>query len=73
MSMSRVTDLDSQEVVDYCANEACGNEIYFGQSVWKIGRDLVCSSECLLAQLKAKPVVAGKDTEKGGEGIEHNS
>lgn len=59
--MSKVLDLECQEVVDCCANEACGNEIYFGQPVWKIGHDLVCSSECLLKQLGAKTVIAGKE------------
>lgn len=57
----------SREVIDYCANEKCGKEIYFGQPVWKIGHDLVCSSECLLKQLGAKTVIAGVDSMKGGE------
>lgn len=37
----------TNEVIDYCSNEACGAEIYFGQA-------------CLVAKLGAKTIVAGK-------------
>lgn len=54
----------SKEVIDYCANEECNKEIFFGQPVWKIGYDLVCSTNCLLRQMGAKTVIAGRDDDK---------
>lgn len=51
----------SKEVIDYCANEECNKEIFFGQPVWKIGHELVCCSSCLLRMAGAKTVIAGRD------------
>lgn len=52
---------DSTEVIDICANPECNSEIYFGQPVFKIGHDLVCSGKCLMKMLGAKTVIAGKE------------
>jgi hypothetical protein len=51
----------TKEIVDYCANEACGAEIHFGQPVYKVGKELVCCGRCLVAKLGAKTVIAGKE------------
>lgn len=59
--MSKVLDLVNDDVIDYCANEACGAEIHFGQSVFKVGYELVCSGACLVAKLGAKTVIAGQE------------
>lgn len=56
-----VIDLDSNEVIDICADPDCNSEIYFGQPVWKRGHDLICSSDCLLRVLGAKTVIAGRE------------
>jgi hypothetical protein len=53
-------DTGSSDVIDYCANEECGAEIHIGQSVLKIGHDLVCSGACLIKKLGAVTVIAGK-------------
>ncbi|EHB65233.1 hypothetical protein [Paenibacillus lactis] len=65
--MSRVTDLIADEVIDYCANGECGHEIRFGQPVWKIDFELVCSSSCLLKKLGAVTVIAGKEVKQESE------
>lgn len=54
-------DLSAEDVIDYCANEDCGAEIHFGQPVFRIGSDLVCSSACLAKRLGAVKVTAGKE------------
>ncbi len=59
--MSKVLDLKAEDVVDYCANEACGEEIHFGQPVYKVGHELVCCGSCLVAKLGAKTVIAGRE------------
>ncbi|WP_110933287.1 hypothetical protein [Paenibacillus bouchesdurhonensis] len=53
-------DLEN-EVIDICADPDCNAEIYFGQPVWKKGHDLICSTPCLLRQLGAKTVIAGRE------------
>ncbi|KZS48096.1 hypothetical protein AWU65_20280 [Paenibacillus glucanolyticus] len=59
--MSRVLNLAAEdEVLDYCANETCGKEIYFGQLVTKIGHELVCSGKCLVEKIGAVTIIAGK-------------
>ncbi|MGO4787004.1 hypothetical protein AB4124_06195 [Paenibacillus sp. 2KB_20] len=58
--MSKVRDLIADEVIDYCANELCGKEIYFGQPAWKIDFELVCSAPCLIKKLGAVTVIAGR-------------
>ncbi|MCM3041684.1 hypothetical protein M3201_18480 [Paenibacillus motobuensis] len=63
--MSKVLDLQSDEVIEICANPECNSEIYFGQPVFKIGHDLVCSGKCLMKQLGAKTVIAGKEDKDG--------
>lgn len=60
--MSKVLDLQSTEVIDHCANEECGSEIYFGQACYQIGHELVCSGGCLIKKLRAKTVIAGRDS-----------
>lgn len=52
---------DAKKIIDYCANEACGTEIHFGQPVYKVGHELVCSGRCLVAKLGAKTVIAGRE------------
>lgn len=59
--MSKDLNLTADEVVDYCANEACDSEIRFGQAVFKVGHELVCSGACLVKRLGAKTVIAGKE------------
>jgi hypothetical protein len=59
--MSKVLDMVAPDVIDYCANEECGEEIYFGQPVLKIGHELVCSGQCLMKKLGAVTVIAGKE------------
>ncbi|WP_236575981.1 hypothetical protein [Paenibacillus sp. USDA918EY] len=49
------------EIIDYCANEACGAEIFEGQPVTKIGHELVCSGKCLMQKIGAVTIIAGKD------------
>lgn len=66
--MSKVLDLQSDEVIEICANPDCNAEIYFGQPVFKIGHDLVCSGKCLMKQLGAKTVIAGQNREDDAEG-----
>lgn len=51
----------TQEVIDYCANPACGAEIYEGQACMQVGHELVCSGACLVAKLGAVTVIAGKE------------
>ncbi|WP_068779630.1 hypothetical protein [Paenibacillus sp. GM2] len=63
--MSKVLDLQSVEAIEICANPECNSEIYFGQPVFKIGHDLVCSGKCLMKMLGAKTVIAGRDTDGG--------
>lgn len=58
---------DAKEIVDYCANEACGAEIRFGQPVYKVGHELVCCGRCLVAKLGAKTVIAGKESNDPAE------
>ncbi|OPA76975.1 hypothetical protein BVG16_15830 [Paenibacillus selenitireducens] len=53
-------DTGSSDVIDYCANEECGAEIYVGQPVLKIGHELVCTGACLLKKLGAVTVIAGE-------------
>ncbi|MEK5479920.1 hypothetical protein NYE70_23780 [Paenibacillus sp. FSL R5-0407] len=48
------------EVVDHCANEECGAEIYFGQDCYQVGHELVCSGGCLVKKLRARTVIAGR-------------
>lgn len=60
--MSKVLDLKAEDVIDYCANEACGAEIRFGQPVYKVGHELVCSGRCLVTKLGAKTVIAGRES-----------
>ncbi|MGG3278895.1 hypothetical protein [Paenibacillus solani] len=58
--MSKVLNLEAEdEVIDYCANETCGKEIYFGQKVTKIGHELVCSGKCLVEKIGAITIIAG--------------
>lgn len=59
--MSKVLDLQSEEVIEICANPECNSEIYFGQPVFKIGHDLICGATCLMKQLGAKTVIAGRE------------
>ncbi|MNC62387.1 hypothetical protein D3C81_667030 [compost metagenome] len=59
--MSKVLNLASDEVIDHCANEECNSEIHFGQSVWRVGIELVCSSSCLVKKLGATKVFAGEE------------
>ncbi|BFH60717.1 hypothetical protein [Paenibacillus azoreducens] len=59
--MSKVLDMVAPDVIDYCANEECGAEIYFGQPVTKIGNELVCSGKCLIKKLGAVTVIAGRE------------
>lgn len=51
--MSKVTDLQSQEVIDFCSNEECGAEIVFGQQATKWGKDLYCNMGCLSRDIGA--------------------
>lgn len=62
--MTKQPNPDSTEVIEICANPDCNSEIYFGQPVFKMGHDLVCSGKCLMHMLGATTVIAGKeDTE----------
>jgi len=65
--MSKVLDLTVDEVIDYCATSECGAAVHFGQPVWKIGRDLFCSSGCLLKGLGATKVTAGEEVGQENE------
>lgn len=58
--MSKVLDQVSQEVIDYCA--PCKSEIMFGQRVWKVGNEFCCSVPCMVQQVNAKSVIAGKES-----------
>ncbi|MBA9086981.1 hypothetical protein FHR92_003461 [Fontibacillus solani] len=57
----------TNEVLNYCANESCNAPIHFGQAVFKVGHELVCSGKCLVAKLGAKTVTAGKEEPEGNE------
>ncbi|GIO34379.1 hypothetical protein J2TS6_55200 [Paenibacillus albilobatus] len=59
--MSKVLETVVPDVIDYCANEACGAEILEGQPVTKIGHELVCSGKCLMQKIGAVTIIAGKD------------
>lgn len=59
--MSKVLDINRTDVIDYCANENCGAEIFVGQPVTKIGHELVCSGKCLMQKLGAVTVIAGRE------------
>ncbi|MNW64422.1 hypothetical protein D3C74_427040 [compost metagenome] len=59
--MSKVLDLQSNVVIEICANPECNAEIYFGQPVFKIGHDLVCGATCLMKVFGAKTVIAGRE------------
>lgn len=59
--MSKVTDLQSQEVMDYCANEDCGAEIIFGQQAAKRGRDLYCNMGCLCQAIGAAVITVNDE------------
>lgn len=50
-----------KEIIDYCANEKCGKEIYIGDPVSKIGHELVCSGKCLVEKVGAVTIIAGKE------------
>ncbi|WP_411553303.1 hypothetical protein [Paenibacillus lautus] len=55
-----------KEVIDYCANEKCGKEIYIGDPVSKIGHELVCSGKCLVEKVGAVTVIAGEFQSRQG-------
>lgn len=59
--LSKVLETVVPDVIDYCANEECGAEIYFGQPVTKIGNELVCSGACLMKKLGAVTIIAGRE------------
>ncbi|MED5019304.1 hypothetical protein P9847_18540 [Paenibacillus chibensis] len=59
--MSKVLDAVVPDVIDYCANEECGAEIFAGQPVTKIGHELVCSGKCLMQKLGAVTIIAGRE------------
>ncbi|MEK4980845.1 hypothetical protein [Bacillus sp. FSL K6-6540] len=66
--MSKVLDLAVEdEIIDYCANEKCGQEIHFGQPVTKIGHELVCSGKCLVEKIGAVTVIAGREVNEPSE------
>lgn len=65
--MSKVLDLIADEVIDYCANELCGKEIYFGQPVTRIGHELVCSGKCLVEKVGAITIIAGREVKQESE------
>ncbi|MGM1047633.1 MAG: hypothetical protein ACQEXX_15985 [Bacillota bacterium] len=65
--MSKVLDLNQNEVIDYCANPECEAEIFIHQPVWKIGHELVCSPECLLKKVGAVTIIAGREVNKQSE------
>ncbi|PJN53631.1 hypothetical protein PAEVO_03510 [Paenibacillus sp. GM2FR] len=66
--MSKVLDLAVEdEVIDYCANEICGKEIFFGQPVTKIGHGLVCSGKCLVEKIGAVTIIAGREVKQESE------
>lgn len=58
--MSKVLDSILPDVIDYCANEDCGAEIFVGQPVTKIGHELVCSGRCLIHKVGGVTIIAGK-------------
>lgn len=51
--MSKVTNLASTEVMDYCADEACGAEIVYGQHAVSHGADLYCNMRCFCNSIGA--------------------
>lgn len=59
--LSKVLETVVPDVIDYCANEECGAEIFVGQPVTKIGNELVCSGKCLMKKLGAVTIIAGKE------------
>lgn len=52
---------NSNEIIDYCANESCSAPIHFGQACMQVGHELVCSGACLVAKLGAVITIAGKE------------
>ncbi|MGF7049119.1 hypothetical protein J2T13_003627 [Paenibacillus sp. DS2015] len=60
--MSKVLDLATDEVIDYCTNTECGTEIILGQTAWMYGHEMCCSSKCLLTRLGVVAVTAGRDS-----------
>ncbi|QCT03322.1 hypothetical protein E6C60_2610 [Paenibacillus algicola] len=65
--MSKVQDLEADEVIDYCANEKCGKEIHIGQPVTKFGHELLCSGKCLIERIGGVTIIAGKEVKPGYE------
>jgi hypothetical protein len=66
--MSKVADLQSQEVIDYCANEDCSEEIVFGQQATKWGRHLYCNMGCLSRSIGAAVITVnggGREDNRG--------
>ncbi|MBG9737116.1 hypothetical protein [Paenibacillus alvei] len=51
--------MDTMEVIDHCP--VCEEEIFFGQPVWKVGREFCCSVPCMVRRVQVKVVIAGKD------------
>ncbi|UED72110.1 hypothetical protein [Brevibacillus sp. HD3.3A] len=54
-----IKDAQEAKVVDYC--EECGGEIYEGQFVWKVGRNIFCCRGCMLTNLGVVMITAGEE------------
>lgn len=50
-----------KEIIDYCANENCGKEIYIGDPVSRLGDELVCSGKCIVEKVGAVTIIAGRE------------
>ncbi|WP_156123788.1 hypothetical protein [Paenibacillus sp. FSL R7-0273] len=68
--MSKVTG--PLEVIDFCANPVCQDEIYFGQRAVKYGKDLYCGNNCLCEGIGAV-VIKADDNLRGGDATEHEN
>lgn len=56
--MSKVLDLNSPDVMDYCGHQECGSEIVHGQIAVRHGHDLFCSMGCMAKSIGAVTIIA---------------
>ncbi|MEK5058605.1 hypothetical protein BK126_03170 [Paenibacillus sp. FSL H7-0326] len=53
-------DPQEADVIEYCANETCGNEIYQGEKAVTYGDALCCSFKCVAVIMGAYEITAGE-------------
>ncbi|GED33994.1 hypothetical protein P9G84_22535 [Brevibacillus centrosporus] len=54
-----MTTSEKLQIVDHC--EECGGELIQGQSVWKVGENLLCTRACMLNYVGAVTITAGEE------------